>query len=52
LKKKNLLIVKLDHLKISRRIAREIFKNVPMKEKTVRNKNIYSRKSKHKPPVE
>jgi hypothetical protein len=40
--------IKVDHLKLSRNISRVIFKDVPMKEKTIKDKTKYTRKSKHK----
>ncbi len=39
---------KLNHLKLSKQISRIIFKDVPMKEKVIRDKTVYRRKEKHR----
>ena len=46
--KKNKIKVKINNVKLSKQISRMLFKDVPMKEKVVKNKTKYTRKAKHK----
>jgi hypothetical protein len=48
MKKKNKVKIEQDHLKLSKQISRKLFKNIPMTEKTVKDKTKYNRKNKHK----
>ncbi len=42
------IYIKINNLKLSKQISRMIFKDVPMKEKVIKDKTKYNRKIKHK----
>ena len=44
----NKVKIKVNNLKLAKQISRIIFKDIPMNEKVIKNKKLYSRKAKHK----
>jgi hypothetical protein len=52
MKRKNVVKVKVDHVKLARQISRKLFGDIPMKEKVIKDKTRYTRKEKFKKPPE
>ncbi|MEQ1666536.1 MAG: hypothetical protein ABL927_14320 [Bdellovibrionales bacterium] len=52
MKRNKKIKVKIDNLKLSKQISRLLFKDVPMKEKVMKDKTQYTRKKKHIDPLD